>query len=142
MGGLAAVQCCGQLFALGGRDGTGAYLNSMEVYNADAAHWVEVPPMQIPRCWCGAAALGDYIYVVGGRNQQGPMRSVERYSLTRKMWERTAQLRMPRWCHAVVSLNGQIFAIGGYGVKDRLASMERFDPVREVWEEMTPMPGG
>jgi len=78
----ALVACLGRVFALGGHDGERA-LRKAEAYDPGTNSWEALPPMRSARAYCVASALewgplSHCIYVVGGQDHAGPLRTGER----------------------------------------------------------------
>jgi hypothetical protein len=63
-----AVTLNGTMHLLGGRDGAGRNLRDMESYNVATSTWTAQAKMLRPRVDHAAVALGDSIYVIGGRS--------------------------------------------------------------------------
>jgi len=134
---LAAVGLQGKLYALGGRDDAGLFLNSVERYSVDLDCWRPVAPMLVERCGMGAAVREDKLYVVGGFN--GRCRAtVEVYNPDANAWQPVAPLRSRRAYLAVVSCDKFVYAVGGFD-GGYLKTVERYDVERDVWEDVAPM---
>lgn len=56
-------------------------LNSVEKYDPDNDKWNFVSPMMFCRGGVGAAALGGFIYAVGGHNGYNYLNTVEVYDV-------------------------------------------------------------
>ncbi|CAL1267914.1 unnamed protein product [Larinioides sclopetarius] len=56
-------------------------LNSVEKYDPDSNKWSFVSPMKVGRGGVGAAALGRYIYAIGGHNATHYLNTVEIYDV-------------------------------------------------------------
>jgi hypothetical protein len=78
--GLASAKKGKTLYALGGLTGL-EYLNSVEKTEVKAegglAAWQETTPMTAPRATFSTVMQGDHLYVLGGTNRDGYLRSVE-----------------------------------------------------------------
>ena len=67
---------------LGGICDQGTELRKLEKYDPTTDEWRTLAEMEEPRAYVGVAALGDYIYAVGGWNEdEGALNTVERYSV-------------------------------------------------------------
>ncbi len=75
--GLAAVTHDGQLFSLGGLSGA-HYAKAVYALDlhADATQWRAVTALPLPLANFGAVMHGDYLYVLGGTNEDGYYDSV------------------------------------------------------------------
>lgn len=72
------------------------------------------------------AALGGYVYAVGGCDHTTRFSSVERYDPTKDEWIEVCSMSVPRSGLGVAVLNGFIYAVGGYDGTSYLSSVERF----------------
>ncbi len=137
--GHAAVSLAGQLYVIGGWNGSD-YMSSVDCFDPVSQQWSSVSPMTKPIQSAAAAVASDRIYVVGGwTSSQGASRTVQCYDLAKKTWSITAPLGIPRYCHNVVTISDRLYAIGG---RDRyhtdLDSVEVFDKTK--WSFMPNMP--
>lgn len=78
--GLTTVVHDGNIYALGGITGT-EYLDSVEKSKISATGelepWRLTTPLSLPRAMLSAVVYKDRVYILGGTNQDGYMRSVE-----------------------------------------------------------------
>jgi Kelch motif len=63
-------------------------------------------------CYLQAAALGDYVYAIGGLDGVSPLASVERFHTITEEWETVANLPKPVWSADAISFHGKIFVAG------------------------------
>jgi len=107
--------------------------------------WKAKSPMPKARYGLCAVALGDSIYVIGGRGDHGEVFStVMRFNPREDRWDTLAAgMREPRYNAAAVALNGKIYVLGGRQSPTRvskkvevyLPSANRWQTVREMHEE-------
>lgn len=71
-----------------------------------------VAPMQSNRSGAGVASLGQYIYVVGGYDGTGQLKSVERYDTEHDLWEYVSSVSIARSALSVTVLDGKLYAMG------------------------------
>ena len=100
----------GSLFAIGGWDGKN-FLSSVECYapiygtvRNPVGEWRMVAPMNVPRSYASAVALGNRILVLGGwdgTDGRG-LDSVEAYDARQDKWIRSPSLTCPRYGLAAV----------------------------------------
>ncbi|MGA9675714.1 MAG: kelch repeat-containing protein [Mycobacterium sp.] len=145
--GLAAVATPGGLiYALGGFDGQGNILATVEIYDPSTNNWRTSKPMPTPRANLAAVFFGpdQNIYAIGGRNNNGVLDTVEIFN-PQFGWQQSVPLSEPISALAAVAgpKTPRIYAIGGF---DRnltpLASIFSYDPneVDNGWVELFPMP--
>lgn len=60
----------------------------------------------------GAAALNQYIYVVGGYDGMKQLNTVERYDTEHDVWEYVASMKIARSALSVTVLDCKIYAMG------------------------------
>lgn len=71
-------------------------------------------PLLEPRFGAAVVAEGDYLYIIGGSNQDGTrLETVERVDLRTGRSENWAKLQVARRHHRAVILGGQIYVLGG-----------------------------
>ena len=94
-----------RLLVIGGEDGEGEFLNSLERYDPSTNEWEEeaVAPMPSARKYVGTAVLDGKLYAAGGLSEAdeaaGTMEGsnlVERYDLAAKAWEAVAPMATAR----------------------------------------------
>lgn len=152
------------LYAIGGFDGR-ERLKSLECYHPENNEWTLIPPMSIGRSGAGnvpincslfysilidinhlfllgAAALNQFIYVVGGFDGTRQLSSVERYDTERQIWDTVAPIRIARSALSLTVLDGKLYAMGGFDGLNFLAIVEVYDPETNRWEEGTPLTSG
>lgn len=115
--------------------------------------WRAREPSQIARTEVSAAAVGRYVYVLGGYAFGSSLtRAVERYDTRRDRWRRVQAMPVALNHAAAVSYRGDLYVLGGYtgtpfslgigtgGVADASAAFFRYDPERDEWSRMPPAP--
>lgn len=108
---------------------------------------------EIARTEVSAAAVGRYVYVLGGYAFGGSLtRAVERYDTRRDRWRRVQPMPVAVNHAAAVSYRGDLYVLGGYtgtpfslgigtgGVADATAAFFRYDPGRNEWSRMPSAP--
>ena len=86
----------GKLYAVGGYDGLGESLSSVERYDPTSNTWEAVAPMTTARGSHAVAVLDGKLYAVGGRGLDGRLSSVERYDPAVGAWEAVASMAAAR----------------------------------------------
>jgi N-acetylneuraminic acid mutarotase len=142
-GALALVGRGGELYAIGGYSNSNDRLRAVEVYDISRHEWGRGRPMPTGRNHVGAAALGGWIYVTGGRPGpvHGGLDTVERYDAARDRWQRVAPLITARSGHAAVSTTNRIVAFGGEELDGgtTISAVEAYEPERDRWTELPAM---
>ena len=110
---------------------------------ATLEHWVFRPPLTQGRAFCGAAALNDRIYAIGGNTATlAELDTAETLDLPGAgVWTPIASLSAPRTGIAAAAANGKIYAIGGFRTGVPLVGTnEEYDPVTNAWSPRAPNP--
>ncbi len=90
------------------------YLATVERYDPATNKWTLITSMASARLSFAAAAMGGSLYVTGGEDAAGKLRSCERYDPGANTWSRIADLPEPRCEHALACLGGSLYAVGGF----------------------------
>ena len=111
--------------------------------DASTKRWKALAPSLHERTEVSAARIGNFIYVIGGA-EQDPLRSsdaVERYSIKRDRWREMHP--MPRGLnHApATAYRGDLYVFGGY-TDDLIAvnTLYRYRPETDRWKELPSAP--
>lgn len=128
-----------RIFVCGGSSGPQARLDTLDVFDRQAATWTAATAMRAHRSSCAAASLGDSIYVCGGLTNRGKQASIERFDLPTGCWVVTAPMRSERCALSLVTLDGVLYACGGFDDNHNLSSVERMDPRMSLWMPVAPM---
>ncbi|PIK36461.1 putative kelch-like protein 17 isoform X2 [Apostichopus japonicus] len=89
------------LFAIGGGS-LFAIHSDCECYNSKTQTWLPVASMNVKRARLGVAAVGSYIYAIGGYDGSNDVWVVEKFNTQTNAWLQ------------VSSMENAIFAVGGY----------------------------
>jgi len=146
---LATVTVNGKVYAIGGIDNNGNYLNRVEVYNPATNNWSQAAPMPTARGSLAAAvdAQGN-IYAIGGLvSTGGPpqiLSTVEVYNPTTNSWGQARSMSLARYSLAAVTdAQGNIYAIGGIslnGINESVANtVEVYNPTISGWSMVANM---
>lgn len=117
------------------------------------AAWEQNPSSPLARTEVGGAAVGRFVYVVGGYGLLSePSRAVERYDTEHDTWEAVAPLPMHLNHPAVAGYGGDLYVVGGYlgtpfslgiGSGNPLEASRaflRYDPEKDQWSAMPDAP--
>ena len=84
---------------VGGSNDLSEELKSAESYNPITKEWVTLPDMAVKRAYPGVVVLDDYLYAVGGWNDnEGALSTVERLSLTDVSTVKVQKIRQLKKC--------------------------------------------
>jgi N-acetylneuraminic acid mutarotase len=144
-GSVACVVMGGLLHGIGGAIGdTSEAKRSVDwhlVYDPKADRWEQRAPMPTGRDHIGALAVGNLIYVVGGRVNSFHTNSNLHhiYDPAQDKWEARNPLPTARSGHGAVYYRDKIFVMGGEGTNRVFGQNEAYDPQTDKWEHYTPM---
>jgi N-acetylneuraminic acid mutarotase len=129
--GLAVVTVNNKIYAIGGHNGDGTYLDVVEEYNPVTNTWAVKKGLTVGRDAPAVTEMNGKIYVIGGWNR-GYLNSLEEYTPSADMWTIRAGMVTPRHSSTAVTVNGadgkSIYVIGGenYFAGGYLDSVEKF----------------
>jgi hypothetical protein len=124
-----------------------------QVYNLSNSTWYEGASFPSGRAVgnAGVAALGDYIYVVGGVSAysgMNPTNQTLRYDPVNDEWAVMANMNRSRWGLTLTEYHGLLYAIGG-AMKTSASTwyppvvyddVEVYDPSNDTWWDLPNMP--
>ena len=105
--GLAAVNCDGVVYAIGGQSSNhmSSTLKTVETYDSSANKWKYVSDMNFERFGHAACVLCNKIYVVGGLDaDQKKVTQIECYDPTRDTWSIVGNTTEKLWGHTLVAV--------------------------------------
>ena len=96
--------------------------------------------MKIARSSHSLCYLNNYIYIIGGKNENGILSSCERFDINNKTSEFISELNEKSYaCYSVGFNYKSIFKFGGFYENGSLNnSIERYDLDDEKWTECDP----
>ena len=100
----------GSVAITGGFSSSAAY-----IFNTSTKLIQEVENMLSSRYHHAAVSLGDFVYVIGGRDTH-PIKNCERFDLVHNNWQRIGELTTAREKHSACVYRGRIFVAGGDGM--------------------------
>ncbi len=138
------------IYVVGGMIGVSplnARSDRIDAYDPVANTWnVSLTPMPTARAGMAVAAVGEFIYVIGGLLESGSGSTdvMEIYDTTLDTWA-TAPTPLPgvyRHGMGCVAKDDIIYIVGGYNSgQHELNLVHRFDTALESWGELLPMVG-
>ncbi len=100
--------------AVGNEEETREPTGAVEIYDLDTRRWSRGPDMPTASHHAGAAAIGDDVYVLGGRaDVDFSLDVVERFDTRTSRWEEAPHLPQGVGALAVVVASGRMVAISG-----------------------------
>ena len=141
-GALSVTVQDGQLYAIGGHDGSG---NTAAVEMYDPAHdrWTTRASLPTPRDHLASATVAGKVYAIGGRLKGDYRRNLsitERYDPATDQWQRVADLPTARSGITASVVSGTVYVFGGEGGDGTFRENEAYDAGRDAWRAMAPMP--
>jgi N-acetylneuraminic acid mutarotase len=137
----------GKLYSLGGQISLSGQSDTSRTFEYDPERdaWRELAPMPTARGGGAGAAVGDKIYVVGGRPPAA--NAFEVYSIAENRWATLPRLpqRYNNRNHlAAAAIGGKIYVAGGRynggGFGDpRTDALDMYDPGTNTWSSKKPM---
>lgn len=132
----------GRLIVSGGYgDATGLSgpTNVLLRYNPRTNRWRRLPPAPTPRAAHAAAVIRNRLYIAGGSNDTGSLRSLEVYDFKRRRWRSGPSLPGPARNHTTgVASGGRFYVLAGRD-SSNFATAERYVPRRRVWQALPDM---
>lgn len=132
----------GKIYLMGGVDGYGRTLNSVEIYDIYTDLWSYGPKMPQALHHPAVTTDGKNIYVVGGLLgiSSTPIDQAWVFDTQTKNWRETGHLNDFRGGAAAAYLDGKVYLVGGLTNAGPTASMEVLDVVLGSWKEGRTMP--
>jgi N-acetylneuraminic acid mutarotase len=132
-----AVAHRGKVYVHGGYTGRrdlSSATNRLFRYDPRTGRWSRLPSSPTPRAAHAAAVVGNKLYVAGGSNSAGSLRSLEVYDFRRRRWTRGPGFPGPARNHTTGASDGRRFYVLA-GRDDRnFTAAERYDTRSRRWE--------
>jgi hypothetical protein len=131
------------VYAIGGIDGTGAPLASVEFYKQSTDSWSGVA--SLPQTLFAESAVGDgngHLFTFDGVGAGGTITAnVYEYTIATNTWTTVAAMPVAvRDSAAVLGSNGVIYVLGGTTSSGVTAAVESYDPTTNSWTTEGPLP--
>jgi N-acetylneuraminic acid mutarotase len=137
-----AVAYRGRLYVHGGYEGAAGLTEPSAAllrYDPGTDRWRRLPDSPTPRAAHAAAVIGRRLFVAGGANDSGSLRSLEIYDFGRRRWSSGPSFPGPARNHTTgVASGGRFYVLAGRDAGN-LAAAERYDPRRRAWQELPPL---
>lgn len=105
--------------------------------------WTSAAPLPSPVLDAGGAAIGDALYVVGGKDSSGHLSTARRWTASTGTWQTLTPRPGPGLENpAVASYAGRVYAAGGSTgpFSGAVAAVDVYDPATDSWSSLPPMP--
>jgi len=131
---MAVAVLDGKAYLIGGLTTGFTEMNRVSVYDPVTDSWTTAPSLPSPIGGACATALGERIYVFGGRGVHGASTHIFSESTG---WNRGEDMPTRRSLASAVTVGPFIYVLGGDPVRD---ANERYDPTHDEWAVLAPMP--
>jgi hypothetical protein len=137
-----AVAYRGRVYVHGGYAGETGLAQPMGAllrYDPRRDRWRRLRSSPTPRAAHAAAVIGGRLFVAGGANDSGSLRSLEVYDFGSGRWSRGPSFPGPARNHTTgVASGGRFYVLAGRDASNFTAA-ERYDPRRRRWERLPPL---
>lgn len=116
--------------------------STVQAFNFETMTWeTNIAPLETPRVYASAVALGDSIYVMGGADSLGNvLSSVEVYDPSANKWHYTTSMKLARKGAAAVAFDSHILVFGGGGAMGSpYSEVEAYSVESGDWKVTYPM---
>jgi N-acetylneuraminic acid mutarotase len=138
-----AVAYRGRLYVHGGyraRRSLSSASSRFYRYDPGRDRWRRLADSPTPRAAQAAAVIGRRLYVAGGANAGGSLRSLEVYDFARRRWRRGRSFPGPARNHTTgAATGGRFFVIAGRDTRN-FRAVDRYDPRRRRWKRVRSVP--
>ena len=138
-----AVAYRGRVYVHGGyraRRSLSSATSRLYLYDPRGNRWRRLADSPTPRAAHAAAVIGRRLYVAGGANAHGSLRSLEVYDLVRGRWRHGPSFRGPARNHTTgAASGGRFYVIAGRDTRN-LRAVDRYDPRRRSWKRVAAVP--
>lgn len=112
--------------------------SNVELFSAGDT-WESKTSLNTERTDCDLAAIGEYLYAVGGMGDRGYLSSIERYNEEDDKWSAVTNVpNMPKG-FAVASDDENIYIIGGYRDGNYINEVQVYNTVSGEWSNLPGM---
>jgi len=139
---VASAVLAGKIYVIGGFDGLGRTVASVEVYDPAIRLWAAGPDVPAPRHHMALVTAGNTLYALGGYSGSGFEPHAEAFALDvgALSWRPVAPLPEARGAMAAAALEGKVFVVGGVGSEGLANELYVYDTAADRWEDRRPAP--
>jgi N-acetylneuraminic acid mutarotase len=134
-----AVAYRGRLYVHGGYRGRrdlSSATSGLFRYDPGRNRWKRLRSSHTPRAAHAAAVIGRKLYVAGGANSHGSLRSLEVYDFARHRWRRGPSFPGPARNHTTGAAVGRFFYVLAGRAQSNFRAAERYDVRRHRWQRL------
>lgn len=129
-----------RFFVAGGFDCSAQQItSSCGYYDAKTETWTSLPDLPFAVSGCRAAFVAGNVYVVGGIDSSGKLRS-DIICLQNQRWLTVGKMYRNRLRFACVSWRNDIYVFGGRTIKGPTNTVEKFNTITFEWTQLPNMP--
>lgn len=140
---LCAVADKDHVFALGGLQENGEFLNTAEMYDPKENRWDAIASLNTARAFACCVAIENKILVIGGSTDilgQNALSTCEMYDTRIGVWTQIASMHIPRFAAGVATVKGSVFVFGGSFSGESFKSVESYSVESNEWKMEKDMP--
>lgn len=137
----SAAVLYGEIYVVGGIDGTGAPVGTVEAYSPTANGWRPIASLPTPTSGALTLAIqnANALFVFGGYDGETAVSTAYRYDLNADSWEALPDMPVARANAAGGFVNNEFYVVGGENESGTLTSCARFSLTEGSWSECPQM---
>ena len=117
------------VFAIGGMQENGEFLNTAEMYDPEKNIWTDITSMDTARAFACGVAVKTNIFINGGStdvHEQNALNRCEMYDTRTGVWAQIAGMHVPRFAAGIATVEGRVFVFGGGSGGECFSSVESY----------------
>lgn len=149
--GLSAITVNNKVYAMGGMDENGNYLNLNEMYDPVTNTWTTKANMPVSLAYFAIAQENSKIYVIGGKLEKNAnlatyaTNAVYEYDTITDTWSTKTSMPTKRSYVSATNIDGKIYVVSGSNYTTAIAyttAVEMYNPYTDTWTSVAPAPVG
>jgi N-acetylneuraminic acid mutarotase len=145
--GLAVWGANGLIYAIGGANGAGTVVPTVQAYNPSTNSWSNKAPLPSSRqTGNGAVAINNIVYLAGGHDAGGAItRTLYAYNTGTNTWSTRAQMPVFSSCGGSAVIQSKLYVFSGCtrsgtGAQIPAGFLDRYDPATNTWTALHTAP--